>query len=88
MRVTGFAHAKAEDRAMIGKEALEILNAEAVLQRVRFAAPTKVMHALLEKAYGRNAEKGGADRDAALLNSHLRERIHHLIVDALSRRVV
>jgi hypothetical protein len=75
MRVAGYAHAKTEDRAMIGKEAIGILNAEAVLQRVRFAAPTKVMHGLLEKAYGQNAEKGGAEKLAALLDSHLREYI-------------
>ena len=75
MRVSGYVHARAEDRAMIGREAIGILGGEAVLQRGRFAAPTKVMHALLEKTYGQGAEKGAADRLAALLDSHLREYI-------------
>ncbi|QQC67904.1 hypothetical protein [Paraburkholderia ginsengisoli] len=75
MRVSSYAHAKAEDRAMIGREAIGILGTEAVLQRERFAVPTKVIHVLLEKVYGQSAEKGAADRLAALLDSHLREYI-------------
>jgi hypothetical protein len=72
-RVSGYAHAKAEDRAMVGKEAIGILEGEAVLQRARFAAPTQAMRTLLEKAYGPSAEKGAAEKWASLLDSHLRE---------------
>ncbi|OXJ06906.1 hypothetical protein [Burkholderia sp. AU6039] len=73
MRVCSYAHAKAEDRAMIGREALGILEAEAVLLRARFKASTQGICILLGKVYGPNAEKGGADKYAALLDSHLRE---------------
>ncbi|WP_321867722.1 hypothetical protein [Paraburkholderia tropica] len=75
LRVCAYPHAKAEDRAMIAREAIGILAAEVVLQRERLAAPTKVVQTLLEKAYGSSAEKGGAEKYASLLDSHLREYV-------------
>lgn len=73
MRISDYGHTKPEDRAMVAREAIGILEKEAVLQRPRFAAQTTSIRALLDRAYGPNAEKGAADKWALLLDSHLRE---------------
>jgi hypothetical protein len=72
-RISGYAHAKADDIGMVAKEAIGILDSEVVLQRPAFVAPTRVISALLMKCYGPKAEKGAAERYASLLDSHLRE---------------
>jgi hypothetical protein len=72
-RLAGFAHAKPEDRAMVAREAIGILENEAVLQRSRFVASTQAVRALLDKTYGLSAEKGAAEGCGPLLDSHLRE---------------
>jgi len=75
MRLRGYSHAKAEDRTMVAREAIGILEKEIVLRRPPFAAPTRTMRGLLDKAYGPSAEKGAPEKWSELLDSHLREYI-------------
>lgn len=73
MRLNTYAHASGEDRYMVGREAISILNAEAALKRAKFRAPTAAILALLVKSYGAKYDKAALEKGRALLESHLRE---------------
>lgn len=78
MRLNGYAHASVEDRWIVGREALEILGAEAVLKRQSLLGPTSSLRHLLGKSFGAKADKAAMDKGRPLLESHLREYLSRL----------
>lgn len=78
MRLNGYAHASVEDRWMVGREALDILNAETVLRRASLREPTAALRHLLGKSFGAKADKVAMDKGRPLLESHLREYLGRL----------
>lgn len=75
MRLNTYAHASGEDRYMVGREAISILDAEAALKLPAFTAPTAAIRSLLVKTYGTKYDKAALDKGRALLESHLREYV-------------
>ncbi|EKS72028.1 hypothetical protein BURK_009356 [Burkholderia sp. SJ98] len=63
---------------MVAREAIGILENEAVLTRPVFKDATRNIGALLAKSFGDKADKGAFEKGRALLESHLREYLHLL----------
>lgn len=74
-RLSAYAHASAEDRHMVAREAISILDTEAVLKRTRLRAATISIRSLLDKSYGVKLEKAAMEKGRPLLDSHLREYV-------------
>ncbi|VVE51261.1 hypothetical protein PIN31009_04669 [Pandoraea iniqua] len=72
-RLNAYAHANGEDRWMVGREAIKILDSEAVLKRSSLSVPTATIRALLVKSFGEKYDKSALDKGRLLLESHLRE---------------
>jgi hypothetical protein len=75
MRLTALPHASNEDRWMVAREAIGILEHEAALKRRAINAATKGIRALLGKSFGEKFDKGTIEKGRALLESHLREYV-------------
>jgi len=75
LRLSSYVHASGEDRHMVAREAINILDAEAVLKRPRLSAATTSIRTLLDKSYGAKLDKGAMEKGRPLLDSHLREYV-------------
>jgi len=73
MRLTAYPHANGEDRWMVGREAIKILDSEAALKRPALRVPTATICTLLGKSFGVKYDKASLDKGRPLLESHLRE---------------
>lgn len=73
MRLNGYAHASVDDRSMVGREAINILDGEEALKRAPFRGPTTTIRTLLGKAFEGKSEKGAIEKGRPLLESYLRE---------------
>lgn len=78
MRLTALPHASNEDRWMVAREAIGILDSEAALKRNAFASATAAIRSLLVRSFGEKLDKGAIEKGRSLLESHLREYIHLL----------
>lgn len=83
IRLTTLPHASNEDRWMVAREAIGILEGEAALKREPLNAATTGIRTLLGKSFGEKLDKGAIEKGRALLESHLRE-----YVDLLNRYYV
>lgn len=77
-RLNAYAHANGEDRWMVAREALSVLEAEAVLKRPALAAQTDTIRTLLGKSFGPKYDKASAEKGRPLLESYLREYMSQL----------
>ncbi|EKS9794212.1 MULTISPECIES: hypothetical protein [Burkholderia] len=75
MRLTTLPHASNEDRWMVAREAIGILESEAALKREALNAATTGIRTLLGKSFGEKFDKGAIEKGRALLESHLREYV-------------
>jgi hypothetical protein len=84
MRLNAFAHANGEDRWMVGREALSILETEAVLKRPALHTPSAAIRTLLGKSFSAKYDKAVIEKGRPLLDSYLREyvsQLHRCYVD-------
>lgn len=77
-RLMNVPHASSDDRWMVAREAIGILESEAALKRPVFVNATQNITALLTKSFGNKADKAVLEKGRALLESHLREYLHLL----------
>ncbi|UJH77459.1 MULTISPECIES: hypothetical protein [Burkholderia cepacia complex] len=77
IRLNGLAHASKEDRWIVAREAILILEAEAVLKRPAFAASVKRVCAEIDRSYGKALDKSSGEW-SVLLDSYLREHMYLL----------
>ncbi|ALP68657.1 hypothetical protein [Paraburkholderia caribensis] len=77
-RLMGLQHASNEDRWMVAREAIGILEREAVLRRSALNGATAAIRDLLKKSFGEKFEKIAIEKGRALLESHMREYLHLL----------
>lgn len=75
MRLTTLPHASSEDRWQVAREAIGILESEAVLKRGALNAATTEIQALLGKSFGQKFDKSAIEKGRALLESYLREYV-------------
>ena len=75
MRLSTLPHASNEDRWMVAREEIGILESEAALRRETLNAATTGIRTLLAKSFGEKFDKGVIEKGRALLESHLREYI-------------
>jgi hypothetical protein len=78
IRLMGVPHASNEDCAMVAREAMGILDSEAVLKRPALHGATAAIRTLLGKSFGEKLDKGVIEKGRALLESHLHEYVHLL----------
>jgi hypothetical protein len=87
LRLNNCAHASQEDRAMVGREAAQVLRAEAILKRGRFDAATRAVCSLLDAFYGEKQTRRNPESGRTLLDSCLREHIallaHYYLTELL-----
>lgn len=90
LRLYAYAHASAEDRYMVGRETIAILESESILKRPVFSASTTAVLSLLRKSFGAKYDKSVIEKGRLLLESHLREYVamlHGRYVDEAIRGV-
>ncbi|QBR04188.1 hypothetical protein [Paraburkholderia pallida] len=78
LRLTALPHASNEDRWMVAREAISILDTESALKRPSLSASTAVIRALLGKSFGEKFDKGPIEKGRSLLDSYLREYVSQL----------